>query len=209
MEPARKRLRGSGTRDRLLDLAYALVRDEGVESLTIRELANRADVAVGLPHAHFGSRDGLLEELRTRAWNEFDRVVDLVVEAKGTPVGSADFEAIIRGCVQAIVDFAFREPNLFELLVVRPSTQISDNLLAREMHTAKRFVDFLVEGERQGRFRFVTDPFVFALALWTSIQGYVQRSSADMLPATRKYHTRVLDELLEIFFSRIRVAAPA
>ena len=25
------------------------------------------------------------------------------------------------------------------------------------------------------------DPFVFALALWTSLQGYVQRASADML----------------------------
>jgi len=209
MESARKRPRGSGTRDRLLDLAYELVRDEGIEKLTIRELANRADVAVGLPHAHFGSRDGLLDELRSRAWNEFDRVIDVVVEAKGTPHEAFDYEAIIRGCIQAIVDFAFREPNLFELLAVRPSTQISDSLLAREMYTAKRFVDFLVQGESQGRFRFVTDPFVFALALWTSIQGYVQRAGADMLPATRKYHARVLDELLEIFFARIRVPAPA
>lgn len=209
MESARKRPRGSGTRDRLIELAYDLVREEGVEALTIRELANRADVAVGLPHAHFGSRDGLLDELRGRAWNEFDRVVDEVVDATAKAGSPRDFEAIIRGCVQAIVDFAFREPNLFELLAVRPSTQISDALLAREMYTAKRFVDFLVQGEQQGRFRFVTDPFVFALALWTSIQGYVQRASADMLPATRKYHVRVLDEVLEIFFARIRVAAPA
>ncbi len=204
MPPARKRRDGPTTRERLLDLAYGLVRDEGLSALTIRELAQRGSVAVGLPHAHFGSRDGLLDELRIRAWDEFDRVVDEVIDPATVVGPDTEFEAMVRACVRAIVDFAFREPNLFELLVVTPQTSFSEAILLREMRTARRFVDFLTQGEAQGVFRFASDPFVFALALWTSIIGYVQRAGADMLPAARKYHARVLDELLEIHFARIR-----
>lgn len=209
MATARKRREGPSTRDRLVGLAYTLVRDEGLSALTIRELANRADVAVGLPHAHFGSREGLLDELRTRAWDEFDGVVDRVIDPTAEVGPETDFEGVVRGCVKAIVDFSFREPNLFELLVVTPQTTVSEAILVREMRTAKRFVDFLVQGQALGVFRFEADPFVFALALWTSIVGYVQRAGADMLPAARKYHARVLDELLEVYFSRIRCVARA
>lgn len=200
----RKRRGGLETRERLLDLAYTIVRDEGLEALTIRELATRGDVAVGLPHAHFRSRDGLLDELRARAWDEFDRVVDGVFDPASITDATTDYEGVVRGCVRAIVDFAFREPNLFEILMVTPSTQISEAILAREMRTAKRFVDFLTAGQRHGVFHFESDPFVFALALWTSLTGYVQRASADMLPAARKYHGRVLDEILDTYFARIR-----
>lgn len=206
MGVGRKRRGGPATRERLIELAYAIVRDEGLEALTIRELAARAEVAVGLPHAHFGSREGLLDQLRARAWDEFDGVVDGVIVPQAEPSPGTDFEGVVRACVRAIVEFAFREPNLFEILIVTPSTQFSEALLTREMRTAKRFVDFLSAGEAQGVFRFVTDPFVFALALWTSLQGYVQRASADMLPAARKYHARVLDEILDVYFARIRIA---
>lgn len=200
----RKRRDGPSTRERLVELAYAIVQDEGLSALTIRELAQRAEVAVGLPHAHFGSREGLLDELRTRAWDEFDRVVDQVFDPE-SPLGpDTDFEGVVRDCVRAIVDFAFREPNLFDMLVVTPQTSFSEAILLREMRTAKRFVDFLVGGQELGAFHFETDPFVFALALWTSIVGYAQRAGADMLPAARKYHSRVLDEVLDVYLARIR-----
>lgn len=204
MAQGRNRRDGPSTRERLVDLAYTIARDEGLEALTIRELAQRGDVAVGLPHAHFGSRDGLLDELRVRAWDEFDRVVDQVFDPQAPLGPQTDYETVVRACVKAIVDFAFREPNLFELLVVTPQTTVSEPILQREMRTAKRFVDFLVAGESHGVFRFESDPFVFALALWTSIVGYAQRAGADMLPAARKYHARVLDALLDVYLGSIR-----
>jgi AcrR family transcriptional regulator len=166
----KKRRSGKDTRARLLDVAYQLVREEGLEALTIRELSVRGKVAVGLPHAHFGSRDGLLDELRVRAWDEFDAVVDHVLAAHRDPQGH-EFETIIRDCVRAIVRFAFTEPNLFELLMVRSRTPFTEARLEREMRTARRFVSFLVQGRDQGIFHFETDPFVFSLALWTAMTG--------------------------------------
>ena len=139
MSTTARKKSGSQTRERLLDLAYLLVKDEGLEALTIRQLAQRGDVAIGLPHAHFGSRDGLLDVLRIRAWDDFDRVVDGVV-GPGEVHDHVDFEVVIRGCVHAIVDFAFREPNLFELLMASSRMPVSAERREREMRTAKRFV---------------------------------------------------------------------
>lgn len=213
MPTSARRRAGTDTRDRLLDVAYAIVRDEGLEALTIRHLAQRGGVAIGLPHAHFGSRDGLLDELRVRAFDDLDRVVDGVVTPERVEGGEGwrsevDFERVITACVNAIVDFAFREPNLFELLMATSRSPVTEERREREMRTARRFVDFLEAGRARGVFHFASDPFVFSLALWTSMTGYVQRASADMVPAARRFHEKVLAEILEVYFTRIRVTPP-
>jgi len=52
-----------GTRERLLSAARRLVREEGLEGLTLEAVARRALVGRGAPRYHFGSRRGLLEAL--------------------------------------------------------------------------------------------------------------------------------------------------
>jgi len=50
-------------RAQLLDVAYALVKDEGTDALTLARLAERAGVSKPIAYNHFGTRAGLLAAL--------------------------------------------------------------------------------------------------------------------------------------------------
>ncbi|NVJ21700.1 helix-turn-helix transcriptional regulator [Myxococcus sp. AM011] len=54
-------------RARLLRVAEALVREQGLEALTLAAVARRAHVGRGAPRYHFGGKRGLLDALEPRS----------------------------------------------------------------------------------------------------------------------------------------------
>lgn len=78
--PARQRLpRGQRTRQ-LLDVAWALISDEGSDALSLGRLADAAGVTKPVAYDHFGTRNGLLaalyEDYDVRQTMVFDAAVD-------------------------------------------------------------------------------------------------------------------------------------
>lgn len=203
--PARRQ-QADDTRARLLQLAWDMVRSEGPAAFTMRRLAHAANVASGLPHAHFESRDQLLDLLRIRLWDELDQAVERHFAAHPIAPGPRHFERMARAGLGAVVDFALAEPNLYTLIALTPGTRLTQPVFDRELRTAQPFIAFLVQGQAADEFAFPGDPIVFALALWTSLQGYIQRLGAQMPDLFRNYQVAVLDEILDAFFDRIRVA---
>lgn len=193
------------TRGRMLELAWNMVGEHGKEALSIRQLALKAGVATGLPFAHFGTRDGLIDALRIRAWDEMDRVASEPVGEIGELSRDTDFEGLMRESIHRIVDWALAHPNYFDLIALTPGTRVSQEVANRDVRSAQRFIGFLYLGQKHGTFEFSGDPIVFALALWTSLQGYILRMGASNVDPIRHYEEKVLEEILETFFSRIRV----
>ncbi|QCI67466.1 TetR/AcrR family transcriptional regulator [Phreatobacter stygius] len=73
-----KRLTKAGRRDQLIDVAHAIVREEGTDALTLGRLAERAGVSKPVAYEHFKSRPGLLIAL----YKEIDdRQVAALLEA--------------------------------------------------------------------------------------------------------------------------------
>jgi AcrR family transcriptional regulator len=58
-----KRMPKAQRRRQLLDTAYAIVRSEGTDALTLARLAERAGVTKPIAYEHFGTRAGLLAAL--------------------------------------------------------------------------------------------------------------------------------------------------
>ncbi|MGV0153866.1 TetR/AcrR family transcriptional regulator [Rhodococcus sp. GB-02] len=65
---ARTRLSRSGRYEQLVEVSWALVREEGADALTLGRLAERAGVAKPVVYSHFASRAALLAAL----FKEFD-----------------------------------------------------------------------------------------------------------------------------------------
>lgn len=57
----------SAGRARLLTAAYELFSERGVEAVSVRAIAERAQVTAGLVTHHFGSKEGLTEEIDAHA----------------------------------------------------------------------------------------------------------------------------------------------
>jgi AcrR family transcriptional regulator len=55
-------------RGRILDATLELLRQEGLEGVSIRKIADRIDVSHMLLYSYFDSRDAIIQSLRERGW---------------------------------------------------------------------------------------------------------------------------------------------
>ena len=72
-------------RKALLESARSLVMDEGVEALTLREVARRAGVSTAAPYHHFASKAELIHVLTQHSLEDLDRVSQEALHGKIDP----------------------------------------------------------------------------------------------------------------------------
>lgn len=94
----------------LLGHAVVVLRDSGVDGLSLRDLARRAGVSHGAPRSHFLDRQALLDALAELG---FRRLTEEVRHAVG---GADDVAGRFRRVAQAYVDFAIEDAALMDLM---------------------------------------------------------------------------------------------
>lgn len=118
------------TRTRILDAAERLFAMRGVDAVSVRAVLKEAGVNVALAHYHFGSREGLIEELlRCRAApvaEEQLRAVD-EVDARGE---DASLEEVLRAYFSPAARAAVQRPMFGKLFA---QLQLSANPAVREL----------------------------------------------------------------------------
>ncbi len=95
----------------LLDEATAVLRESGVDGLSLRDLARRAGVSHGAPRSHFVDRQALLDALAEAG---FQRLTADVRAALGEP--GDDVRARFLRVAGAYVDFAIDDAALMDLM---------------------------------------------------------------------------------------------
>lgn len=73
----RRRLSKAARQRQLIDVSWALIRDEGTDALTLGRLAERAGVSKPVVYDHFGTRNGLLAAL----YQDFDLRQTAIIDA--------------------------------------------------------------------------------------------------------------------------------
>lgn len=131
IKPARRRARaapspGDDTRTRILDTAERLFAERGIEAVSVRSILAEAGVNVALAHYHFGSREGLVEELlRTRVAplvHELLRDLDAVDARPG-----ATLEDVLRAYFAPAARWMTEQPRFCRILAqlqTSPSAEI-------------------------------------------------------------------------------------
>jgi len=94
----------------LLDEATAVVRESGVDGLSLRDLARRAGVSHGAPRSHFVDRRALLDALAERG---FER---LTVDVRGALSDGGGRPDRLRRVARVYVDFAIDDAALMDLM---------------------------------------------------------------------------------------------
>lgn len=94
----------------LLDEAMVVLRESGIDGLSLRDLARRTGVSHGAPRSHFVDRQALLDGVAVLG---FERLAATVRHELGAVPGLRDrFRAVAR----AYVDFAIDDAALMELM---------------------------------------------------------------------------------------------
>lgn len=93
--------------------ALTIVSEQGLEQLSLREVARRLGVSHGAPYKHFASRDHLLAEMVARAFADFARHLDA-----HPPGGSAHDDMGAMG--RAYLSYALEHPLAYRLMFGTP-----------------------------------------------------------------------------------------
>lgn len=95
----------------LLEAARAVLREQGPEGCSLREVARRAGVTHAAPYHHFPSREALLGALATEAYAELDRAM---AEAQAAAPAAPEAQLVAVGMGYLL--HALRDPALFRLM---------------------------------------------------------------------------------------------
>ena len=94
----------------LLERAEVMLREGGVDGLSLRELAREAGVSHGAPRSHFPDRQALLDALAERGFSR------LTEDVRSALAGSGSLRHRLGRMAQAYVEFAVGDAALMELM---------------------------------------------------------------------------------------------
>jgi len=156
-------------RTRILDAARELFASEGVESVTMRRIADRIEYSPTAIYFHFRDKDALLAELCDSDFREFAH-------------GFAEIARILnpverlRAAGRAYVDFGINNPSHYRVMFMTPKVT-SDITIAKgnPEEDAYAFLKGVVaELMAKGHFRDeLTDADLAAQVIWSAMHGLV------------------------------------
>ncbi|MFG3343787.1 TetR/AcrR family transcriptional regulator [Streptomyces sp. NPDC048018] len=152
----------TGLRDRLVRTGVELVDAEGVQALSLREIARRAGVSHGAPRRYFPTHLDLLSAIAHEGFRELGARVAAVTEDEP--------RARIAALAGVYLDFAHHRGGMYELMFRHDLLEsgrlgLRDTSLPLFAHLAE-----LVARARPG----LADPAVVAGALWANLHGLAQ-----------------------------------
>ena len=98
----------------LLLNATAMIEQQGIESLSLRKLAEKVGVSRTAPYHHFKDKNALLSAVAAEGFQKWQRIVEPIFENQALPL-SLRFRHFIR----AYIDFACENPQVYDLMFGR------------------------------------------------------------------------------------------
>ncbi|HTW73933.1 MAG TPA: TetR/AcrR family transcriptional regulator [Steroidobacteraceae bacterium] len=168
----------------LLAEAERTMREQGIEQLSLRELARQAGVSHAAPRRHFADRQALLDALAEAGFLRLDDELRTAIDTAGD-----NYQSRLRAAATAYIRFATRDAALLELMYVVKRGQHSaalDDAFGRLFTT---FNAFIRQGQHAGELH-PGDPDRVRLLLFAVIQGIAALVTSGSVDA------RQTDELI-------------
>lgn len=152
-------------REALLAEAEHTLREQGIEGLSLRDLARQAGVSHAAPRRHFTDRQALLDALAEAGFARLGDEVGAAIEHAGD-----DYEAQLRTAATAYVRFAIRDAALVELMFAAKNGGASAGLRDASARLFTAVADLIRKGQQAGKLP-PGDPERLRLLLIATLQG--------------------------------------
>jgi len=160
----------------LLREGLALLDTKGVDGVTIRAVARNAGVAHSAPANHFPSRQALLTAIGAMIFADLAKqTTKAIIDTKD------DSERAIQAFADACFQFAFDNPNRYQLLWQRQLVDHDNPVVAEEI---ERVYTALLSSLKQDQAKRRVDIETDVIAVWSIIHGYISmRMDGNLVPA--------------------------
>jgi len=185
----------------LLREAAMLLREQGVEGLSLRRLAERAGVSRTAPYHHFEDKNALLCALAENGFRQLDGLMEHVSFQADDP------EPGLRRFVRAYLRFASDDPEQYELMFGRTlwkAGRPTDSLTRVAHGCFRRYVEKLdADGLGAAALPGGGDPLRVAQASWATLHGLC-RLLLDGIYVDQQDMEAVSDQAVALMLAAVR-----
>ncbi|GHF61939.1 AcrR family transcriptional regulator [Amycolatopsis bartoniae] len=129
----------------LLDQAERTLREQGIEGLSLRDLARQTGVSHAAPRRHFPDRQALLDALAEVGFLRLGDALAAVLDEAGE-----DYEKRLRAVATGYVRFATENAALLDLMFATKNTGPSDAVRAASARLFTSVGELIAEGQQAG-----------------------------------------------------------
>jgi AcrR family transcriptional regulator len=154
-------------RQALIEVAIALVAEQGMTNWSLREVARRIGVSHTAPYRHFSDREALLAAVAEKGFQEMSKYLLQTLEQK-----PSEHSQRLQAIGVAYVQYAIAHPSEYEVMF-RYSPKDKQQYPALTEAAAKAFmvlVNVIKEGQDAGTFR-PGNPKELAWVAWSLVHG--------------------------------------
>jgi AcrR family transcriptional regulator len=162
----------------LIESGMKILKEEGVNALTLRSAARSAGVSHSAPYSHFKDKQALLAAISTMGFNDlYDRISTTISEFRNSP------RDLLTETGWTYVQFAVSEPNCFKLMfsgILEDEHSYPEFMTAvqKTYHNLVEVVDIC----QKGKVLRSTPLEESAIAVWSMVHGFVSLYLEQQLP---------------------------
>ncbi len=154
-------------RQSLLDAGLVILSKQGIQALTLREVARRAGVSHAAPYRHFADQNALIASIAEQGFRRFTQMMKEAAEASGD-----DPVARLRAVGRSYVRFAMRHRDEFRVMFSPRLENRGQFPLLDEagLESFQVLLDCIQACQDRQKVR-PGDPRNWALAAWAAVHG--------------------------------------
>lgn len=176
--PAKTTYHHGDLRQSLIDAAIALINEEGISDLSLRQVARRVGVSHNAPYRHFEDKEALLAAVAEQGFSSLQVAMETNIE--GIPLNN--YQERLTAIGIAYVKFALTHPTYYRLMFgeYRCNREKYPSLVETSQGSFMVLVDTITAGQKAGDFR-VGDPVNMARVAWSLVHGQAMLALDDKL----------------------------
>jgi AcrR family transcriptional regulator len=152
----------------LIEAGLAILESEGMEGLTLRQVAMRAGVSHAAPYAHFSDKQSLFAAISTEGFKHLYARIHRVVEANPNEPGIQLLEA-----AWVYVEYSIEKRSLFKLMfsgILQQAKQYPE-FVFESRRNYNQVVDIVSRCQTAGLLR-DGDSDLVAQGVWSTVHGF-------------------------------------
>lgn len=176
----------------LIEKGLEIIKENGIENLSLRKTAERCGVSSAAPYTHFKSKDELVNSIQNYVMEMFVNVLNKSIEGVGQ-------EIVLAELGKAYVMFFYHSPLYFDLLFSRSCMQIriaedKNSNPPFELFKQKAHEIMIQEGISE------TDIENKILAMWGMVHGLAAIAVKDRFDTDIDWEQRISDIINSLRF---------
>lgn len=195
--PFSVKTKGERTRRAILDAAYELFLEQGYSATSMRQIAERAGLALGGIYNHFDSKEKIFREILIEK-HPYRQVLPVIIASPGETV-----EEFVRNSAQALVTELGKRPDFIKLMFTELVEFGGKNLGAIIPHTLPQVLPILHRFiKMRNDVRKIPPPVLFRAFLGMFFSYYMTEYLLTNVDIP-EMHENAFDHFVEIFLHGI------